>query len=89
MGLNCPVYLGSLAVRGKDKNGGGGVLFVGYLKKVNHLDVCGSSSRERERIPKYVGGVEFATTGEGISQKPEKEGHILWNERKAGADGGR
>lgn len=32
-------------------------------------------------------GVEFACTGEGISQQPEKGGHFLWNERKAGMDG--
>lgn len=53
--------------------------------------VCGEVAKlERERIRvllHYVGGVEFASTGEGISQKPEKGGHFLWNERKAGTDG--
>lgn len=29
-------------------------------------------------------GVEFSGTGEGISQKPEKGGHFLWDEGKAG-----
>lgn len=46
--------------------------------------------RERERIRvilNSVGGVEFTRTGEGIRQKPEREGYFLWNERKVGTMG--
>lgn len=40
--------------------------------------------REGEKLKyRMWEGVGLATTGGGISQKPEEEGHFLWNEREA------
>lgn len=73
-GLESPSVL---FVRGKRKNRDGRVLFVGF--KDEHWGVRGNSQTRRERkgvIMHYVGGVDFAGTGEGISQKPEKGDHL-------------
>ena len=78
------------------------VLFVRRKRKIGMVQFCllvlrmstgvcrevVTLGRERIRvILPYVGGVDFAGTGEGISQKPEKGDHFLWNERRAGMAG--
>lgn len=78
------------------------VLFVKRKRKIGMVQFCllvlrmstgvcrevVKLGRERIRvILHYVGGVDFASTGEGISQKPEKGDYFLWNERRAGIAG--
>lgn len=46
-----------------------------------------SQTRKIKKDESELCGREFAGTGEGISQQPEKRGHFLWNERKASTDG--
>lgn len=77
-----------LFVRGKRKIGM--VEFCLLVLRMN-TGVCGEIAKlGRERkgvIMHYVAGVDFAGTGEGISQKPEKGDHFLRNERRAGMAG--
>lgn len=75
-------------MRGKRNRG-----MVGFCLLVLRMNtgVCGEVAklgRERKGLIMHrVGGGDFAGTGEGISQKPEKGAHFLWKERRAGMAG--